>query len=57
MPSPKRAAPTRGRNREATEQPGKDVLKGTRWLLLKNPENLNEDKDEPIRGTFHGRLE
>jgi len=24
----------------------KDVLKGTRWLLLKNPENLNEGKDE-----------
>jgi transposase len=35
--------------REATEQLGKDVLKGTRWLLLKNPENLNEDKDEPAR--------
>ena len=35
--------------REATEQLGKDVLKGTRWLLLKNPENLNEDKDESAR--------
>jgi transposase len=35
--------------REATEQLGKDVLKGIRWLLLKNPENLNEDKDEPAR--------
>ena len=26
-----------------------EVLKGTRWLLLKNPENLKEDKDEPDR--------
>ena len=25
------------------------VLKGTRWLLLKNPENLNEDKNEQQR--------
>jgi transposase len=24
----------------------KEVLKGTRWLLLKNPENLDEEKDE-----------
>lgn len=24
----------------------KSVLKGSRWLLLKNPENLNEDRDE-----------
>jgi transposase len=36
-------------HREATELLDKDVLKGTRWLLLKNPENLNEDKDEPAR--------
>jgi transposase len=35
--------------REASEQLGKDVLKGTRWLLLKNPENLNAEKDEPAR--------
>ncbi len=27
----------------------KDVLKGTRWLLLKNPENLNADRDEQQR--------
>jgi transposase len=27
----------------------KKLLKGTRWLLLKNPENLNPDKDEPKR--------
>ncbi len=36
-------------HREACEQLGKDVLKGTRWLLLKNPENLNAEKDEPAR--------
>jgi len=27
----------------------KQVLKGTRWLLLKNPENLNTDREEPRR--------
>ena len=27
----------------------KDVIKGTRWLLLKNPQNLNPDKNEPQR--------
>ena len=27
----------------------KQVIKGTRWLLLKNPENLNKDRDEPQR--------
>lgn len=32
--------------REATEQLDKEVLKGTRWLLLKNPENLNDEKNE-----------
>ena len=36
-------------HREATELLDKDVLKGTRWLLLKNPENLDEQKDEPAR--------
>jgi len=35
--------------REATEQLGKDVLKGTRWLLLKNPENLDPTRDESKR--------
>jgi transposase len=35
--------------REATEQLHKDVLKGTRWLLLKNPENLDDTRDEPRR--------
>lgn len=27
----------------------KKIIKGTRWLLLKNPENLNEKKNEPRR--------
>jgi transposase len=27
----------------------KQVLKGTRWLLLKNPENLDESKNEKAR--------
>jgi transposase len=33
-------------HREATDQLHKDVLKGTRWLLLKNPENLDDAKGE-----------
>lgn len=36
-------------HREATEKLHKDVLKGTRWLLLKNPENLDESHNEPHR--------
>lgn len=32
--------------REATDQLHKDVLKGTRWLLLKRPEHLDETRDE-----------
>ena len=35
--------------REATEKLHKDVLKGTRWLLLKNPENLDDTRDESKR--------
>lgn len=35
--------------REATDQLHKKVLKGTRWLLLKNPENLDEVKSERVR--------
>jgi transposase len=31
------------------EKQQKQVLKGTRWLLLKNPENLNPDKNETER--------
>jgi len=34
---------------EATEQLHKKVLKGTRWLLLKNPENLDATRDESKR--------
>ena len=36
-------------HREATDQLHKDVLKGTRWLLLKNPENLDDDRNERQR--------
>lgn len=35
--------------REAEENLHKDVLKGTRWLLLKSPENLADDRDEQQR--------
>jgi len=35
--------------REATEQLHKQVLKGTRWLLLKNPENLDATRNESKR--------
>ena len=35
--------------REATEGLGKEVLKGIRWLLLKNPENLDPKKGERER--------
>ena len=35
--------------REATDQLHKKVLKGTRWLLLKNPDNLNADRNEAER--------
>lgn len=34
---------------EAEKVSEKKVLKGTRWLLMKNPENLNQDKDEHHR--------
>jgi transposase len=36
-------------HREATTQLEKDVLKGTRWLLLKRLDNLDESRDEPGR--------
>jgi transposase len=32
--------------RKACSQGDKDVIKGTRWLLLKNPENLDESRNE-----------
>jgi transposase len=35
--------------REATDQLQKDVLKGTRWLLLKRPEHLDPQHNEPAR--------
>lgn len=36
-------------HREAVDKLHKDVLKGTRWLLLKNPENLDEKYNERQR--------
>lgn len=36
-------------HREAEGPLQKNVLKGTRWLLLKNPENLNDELDERKR--------
>lgn len=38
-------------HRNATDGPEKLSLKGTRWLILKNPQNLDADRDE------HQRLE
>jgi transposase len=35
--------------REAEGPLNKKVLKGTRWLLLKNPENLSKQKNERAR--------
>lgn len=35
--------------REATDLLEKEVLKGTRWLLVKNPENLDEKRNERQR--------
>jgi transposase len=34
---------------ELTSDQDRRLLKGTRWLLLKNPENLNDDRDERRR--------
>jgi transposase len=39
----------RALHREATDVMQKAVLKGTRWLLLKAAENLDEEKDEKVR--------
>ena len=36
-------------HREAVDKRRQQVLKGTRWLLLKTPENLNPTKGEPQR--------
>lgn len=35
--------------REAVGPLGRQVLKGTRWLLLKNPENLDDERGERAR--------
>jgi transposase len=32
--------------RRASSEPDKQILKGTRWLLLKNPENLDPQRNE-----------
>jgi transposase len=34
---------------QLTSDPERKILKGTRWLLLKNPENLDPDKNERER--------
>jgi transposase len=34
---------------QATSERHRKILKGTRWLLLKNPENLDEDRNEQRR--------
>src|SRR5512144_939807 len=39
----------RALHREATDVMQKQVLKGTRWLLLKSAENLDEERDEKSR--------
>jgi transposase len=39
----------RALHREAIDVMHKEVLKGTRWLLLKNPENLDAQKNEKQR--------
>jgi len=44
----KLSALRRDLQREA-EDADKSVLKGTRWLLLKNPKNLRPDRNEPQR--------
>lgn len=35
--------------REAIDLLDRDVLKGTRWLLMKNPDHLDEEQNEPAR--------
>jgi len=35
--------------KNATDALEKKAIKGTRWILLKNPENLDADKNEPQR--------
>ena len=35
--------------RETTDLLHKNVLKGTLWLIVKNPENLRDDRNERVR--------
>lgn len=35
--------------REATDRLGQQVLKGIRWLLMMNPEHLDDERNEPAR--------
>ncbi len=35
--------------RQLSSDHDRKVLKGTRWLLLKDPENLDPERDEPRR--------
>jgi transposase len=39
----------RALHRQLTDDLQKNVLKGTRWLLLKNPENLDKERNERAR--------
>ena len=39
----------RGLHRELEDSLQKEVLKGTRWILLKNPEHLDEERNERQR--------
>lgn len=39
----------RGLYHELKDKMGKEVLKGTSWILLKNPGNLSEEKGEAAR--------
>jgi transposase len=41
--------PRRELYHEASSKEERQILKGTRWLLLKNPENLNDERDERQR--------
>jgi hypothetical protein len=41
----------------ATDVLQKKVLKGTRWLLLKSAENLDEQRDEKAKSNGNAALE
>ncbi len=42
-------ADLRGETQREAEAQEKEVLKGTRWLLVKNPENLDDKRSEGDR--------